>query len=225
MEPRGGMESLNAKSPPPGIRFQAFFQLLEEGGRRGIRPVALALEGERGGDEALGVEAQRLVLQFPQAAHEERSAGQQDERNRHLRHDQEPAHKHSRRPDAVPASEGFGTRPFERGRHAEQQRRGHSGCHGEKEHAQIHTSLLKPHQASGRQAYKKPHQHPSQGASGHAAGDSQQQAFGEHLPDQAATAGANGGPHGQFPAPRRRAGQQQIGNVGARQQQEREHRA
>ena len=51
------------------------------------------------------------------------------------------------------------------------------------------------------------------------------QALGEQLRDQAAAAGAQSGPHGQFPAARGALGQQQIGDIGARDQQDQRDRA
>ena len=58
-----------------------------------------------------------------------------------------------------------------------------------------------------------------------AAGERDDQALDQQLPDDGAAGGAHRGPHGQLALARAAARQQQVGDVGARDQQQEPHRA
>ena len=90
---------------------------------------------------------------------------------------------------------------------------------GSEEYARVDHRGLGDGQPVGDQADQERQCGKGQQDAGDAAADRQQQALGEQLADQALAPGAHGGAHGEFLAAREGARQQQVGQVGAADQE------
>ena len=90
--------------------------------------------------------------------------------------------------------------------------------------AEIDRELEEPRRVDRRQALDQPHRAERDGDAADAAGQREHDALGEQLADDAPTAGADRQPHADLALARGAAREQQVGDVGARDQQDDEHR-
>lgn len=70
-----------------------------------------------------------------------------------------------------------------------------------------------------QQRFQNLHAEVGQTRSERCTNDGQEHAFGQHLLDEAPSSGSDGGPNGNFPLPRCRSSQQEVGGIYTGQQQ------
>ena len=89
---------------------------------------------------------------------------------------------------------------------------------GEQEHAPVERRDFRDRQEHGDEPDEERERILREDQSESASGHREQQAFGQHLADEALAAGAQGGPYGELAAADHRAREQQIREIGARDQ-------
>ena len=205
-------------------------QLVDEGGPRLARQVLD--EGERRGEGhgVAGVEAGLDALDRGEAAHHEAGADQQDQRQGELAHDEHGADLVAAGPADAGAAVAQGVGQVaadgaERRREPEEERGGHGRGGGKGEGAAVEGDLVDTRQVAGAQRLDQPDAHPREPEAEHRAAGGEDQALGEHLGHDASPAAPDRRAHGDLAAAFRRPHQQQVGDVGARDQQDEPHRA
>ena len=93
------------------------------------------------------------------------------------------------------------------------------------EHERIDGDRVEARQVSRAERHQQPHAGAREQQADHGSGERDRQALGEHLPHQLRTAGANRRADGELAAARRGADDEQVGDVGARDQQHEGNRA
>ncbi len=182
-------------------------------------PEQRSLEGQ----QPLGPQSEVGVSQVLEGLQEQAAAGQQHHSERGLEHDEgmlEPVAARAGSAStsvAEPFLRGY-TRATERGRQPE-----NDGCcygcgGGEAQHAPVERQAYSAHRL-GNKRFQKTHGGKSERESGGRAESGEHQAFGKELSDESSASGAKRGADGYFPAPRRAARHQQIGQIDARNQQ------
>ena len=210
----------------PRDRSQPRQQLVEEGDLPLVLFVACVGQRHLEGERLLGVEPGVDGGELREAADQEPGAGEQHHRERHLGHDQRAAHP---RPAAIGdrATPGLlqrsgqaGRRRLERGHHPEDEAGHDRQAERERDHVAVDPHVVQPRN-TGR---LEPDQHVDapdrQQQPETAADDAEDDAFGEELADEAAAGGAERAAHRHLAFARRRAREQQVGDVGAGDQQD-----
>jgi hypothetical protein len=123
----------------------------------------------------------------------------------------------------------IGPRTLQRGDEAEQNARHGRGQNGEGQNAPIQADqrafLTHTRQVGCVHTEERANSHDAENAARGRARQGQQDAFGEELADDASASGADGDADGDLPAACHGAGQQQVGDVGAGDQQHETDRA
>ena len=169
-------------------------------------------------------EAGGHLLQRPDAAHEQRGADEQDHRKRYLDGDE-------RLTSAATDQAGGLTAPFlqrvvqgllrqlQRRDQAEDQR-GCGGHRGDKgEHTGVHAGVGGPGYGLGTEHAERRGRPPANAHAGDGAEHADHEALGEKLRDETSARRTKRGADGEFPLARGPGGEQQIRQVGARDQQ------
>ena len=172
----------------------------------------------------MGVEAGPHMLQGEEAPDQEPGAHQEHDRERHLGYDQQlpdpPAVAGAAAAAALQALVGVGPcRP--RGRENSEDHGRHAAGHErEEEHRGVQLHVAQPREIGRVQGPERLQCHHREGEAQPPAGQGQEQALGEHLAEQRPAARAERGAEGELRAPRRAAREQQVGHVGAGDQQD-----
>ena len=189
---------------------------------------AVVLDDER--QHAARIEAGVGVLQGHERADHQARANQQHERQSNLGN-----HRSVAQPSSAATADQAAARPQHihhvrtrrppGRRDAEDQRCGKRRRGREGEHRTIERHGGGPRQGVRRQLDQRINAELRQPQAGDAAEEGQHQAFGDQLPDQAPAAAADRGAHRQLALARGRSHQQQVGDVGAGDQQHEHDRA
>ena len=182
------------------------------------------------GEDPVGVVAGVHLAEAVQRAQEESGAGDHDDGDGDLRHGERAEQSRVAGRDTASASaHRVGQRApgqLPGGRESEQDSGAEADDDGERHHAQIEREHQTGRQPALRnEARRHADQDPRQAQSAGAAERGQQDAFGEQLPDQPRAARAERRAHRHFPRPRRAARQHQVGDVGARHQEDEQHQS
>ena len=166
---------------------------------------------------ALAIEAGGDAVQIVERPQKERRAAQQDDRQRDL-------HDHQRATQTIVRARPAGLAGFcrvvarraQRRREAEEQRRRDGHARGESQDAHVemrfqHHAVTRP----GEQRNQERRAPPREQQSGSGAERHQDDAFGQQLAYHPAATRANREPHGHLVLPRRGSGEQQVGHIGA----------
>ena len=193
---------------------------------RGRREVGAARVDHREQDAA-ALEAERHLRQSDKRPQEQAGADEEHEREGDLRQDEPAGHRRVARGARGPSAilhcvDGRATGRAPRRRHAEDERRDEAGGRGEREHAPVQRQLQR-HGVRGELRDEEPAAPMSHGHTGRRAHRREQQAFDQQLARQPSARRAQREAHAPFVAPRGRAGEQQVGNVGAGNQQHQSH--
>ena len=174
--------------------------------------------------QTVRIEAGVDALQFQEAAEHQARSDQQHEGKGHLGHHHEVAQQPctaerriaaagaQQRRDAGPRGADCRRQSEQRGRHQRRQR-------GEPQYGGIDSNSVQARQAGGRNGAQFVDAHPRQAQAKQRARECQQHGFRQRLAHQAPPTPAQRRADGQFPLAQRRAHQQQIGHVGASDQQ------
>ncbi len=207
-----------------GHAGEAVFQFGQQGARAlGRIAVQRGRDPER--HDVLGGDAQRHAAHVHQAFHEQAGRHEQGHRQRDLGRREEPPEARGRaragRLARLRLDRGDEIRPraLPRREQAEEESRAEGDDRGEDEHPPVHGELDRARGfggENGANALKRPaRHHEARGA----AGQGQQAGFEQELPHELPAARADGEPHGDFGLPGGRAGEEQVGHVGARDEQ------
>jgi hypothetical protein len=188
-------------------------------------------------DDVLGAEPQVHGKEALEAAGHQAGAREESDGDRDLGDDQDaPGAAGISRPQrAHGPPDGRGQvrpRRAQRGGEAEQQPAEDREQRREAEHARVQPDLFRGHRVRDEQAgtaevqpAQQPHAAPRHGHADSAAEQGEESALRQELAHQARAARAQRRADGHFPPPRRRAREQQVGHVRARDQQHGEHGA
>ena len=171
-----------------------------------------------------GRESRIELLQVLQRANEEAGAGQDDEGERDLRADERAQQARAWPRDACAALQRVRRRHgrcrLQRRRDAEEHARRDGDGGRESEDVPVRRQIeLEWHWPPARMATRSRPRNVARTTPNAAPTSGEQQALDQQLTDDAAAAGADGEPHRHFSLPRRRAREQQAGDVRARNQQ------
>ena len=190
-----------------------------------IAAVTLAAQHEARRNRVIALEPHRDPLQVVQAAQQQPGAGEQDHRDGDLRRYQRATQPAARWTHGAGRPQHAAPGAAQGGEESEQ----HAGEHGrgraEQEHAHIDRSFPDTGQRFRRHGLEGAQQPERQDAPRRAARRREQQAFGEGETHQPDPRGAQGRAYGDLAIAAHRARQQQVGDVGAGDQQHSEHRA
>ena len=205
-------------------------QGLEERGTRFRCRVLGAWESDVGRHEVGRLEAGADALQQREAANQQARSHQQRQRKRDLGDDQCAAKPLAGglagRPGAVlQGVVQVGARGVDGGGDAEEQPREHRDPQCEQQHGAVDLNRLDPEQVHRHCRDEPTNGAKRDGQAHHCADHRQQHAFGEQLPNQVRPCGPHRRPHRHFTRPRCSPGQQQVGDVGARDEQHEADRA
>ena len=170
---------------------------------------------------ALAIETRRNCVQVVKRSQKERGAAEQEDRQRDLNDDQRSTKMVVRRRSTGSAGfRGIDARRAQ-GRGEAEKQRGRDGHAGSKaQHAQIEMRIEHhPFSGAGEDRNQERRTPPREEQSSSGAQRHQDDAFGQQLTYQPAAAGANREPHSHLVLPRRGARQQQVGNIGAADEQ------
>jgi hypothetical protein len=188
-----------------------------EAGDRGVVLVARGRQRELRGDHAARIEADLETGQAHEAAQEQAGADEQGERQRHLGAHQDAAEDVAVADERAPAlaqrRRQVGLRGAQRRHQPEDERAAEGDGEGEDQRAGVHVERDHRRDAGDRaQDVDAPRgQQRPEGAGDHR----QDEALEHELADDAAAAGAERGAHGDLVAARGAAREQQVGDVGA----------
>ena len=215
----------------PGTRAIAGKRLVEERRLGGVVGVLGLRKREVEREQVGRLEPGVHPLEPGEALEQQARPGEQRERQRDLGHHQAP-------PERVAAAVGGGPaaafleralqvrrRGVDRGREPEQHARQHRDDEGEDHHRPVDPDLVAARQVADVHRHQGAHAEVGQEQPHHAAGQRDDDALGEELPEQALPRGAERGAHRDLLRPRRGAGQQQVGHVGAGDEEHEPHRA
>ena len=166
-----------------------------------------------------------------EAARRETGAGQQHQRERDLRRDQHAAETAPPARGSAVAAHVFqedgevGTRRHDRRGETEDEPRDERQPETEEQNADVHLHGAGARQIGGRDGHQRPDAPRAEQQPGGAAGQREHHAFRQQLAHQAPAPGAEGGAHRDFARSRRRAREQQVRDVDARDQQHEADRA
>ena len=183
------------------------------------------------GEQVIGAKAQIDVGQADDAADGEAGAGEERERERELRHDEGaprpvPARADRRSSRFLQDVVQVPARDLPRGRAAEHQARQHRHAEREEQHAHVQAHVgFGGQRAIGHQRHDHLQEDVGEGEADHAADRRQHDALGEELGEEATSGRAHRRTDRHFALPRRAAREQQVGDVGARDQQHEPDRA
>ncbi len=212
-------------------RLRALTHLAEEGGLLLRLRVAAGRQEEIAADHALGVETLVDGEQPVEAAQEQAGADEQGERERHLGHDERAAQALAGRPAGGPARAFFHhlgqvrPRGAQRREEAEEQPREEGQGQRETQDLRIDRGLGEPRHAARAERAQTRHAGPGHEHTAAAANERQQQALDQQLPHEAPARRAERRPDGDLPPPHRRAREQQVRHVGARDEEHHGHGA
>ena len=204
--------------------------LVEEGDPLRVRRVARRGKREVEGQDPVGVEPGVHALQPGEALHQQAGAGQERQRQCDLRD-----HQHATQAlapavarAAAPAFLEHAVQIDRRGVHRRRQPEQQSGQqrYDQREHhdRRIDPDLIRPGEIARVERGHRPDAPEGQPQAQHAAGEREQQALGQELAHESLPAGSQRGAHRDLLRPRGRAGEQQVGDVGAGDQQHEPHR-
>ena len=190
------------------------------------------------GEQVLRLEPDVGLEQFAEAANQQAGRDQEQDRERDLRDDESAAHPIPARAAAAAASAFFQSglqlraRQLQRRHETEQPAGDDREREREEKDAGVDRGVLRADKIL-RQLEQSPQAPVRQEHARAAAGQPEDRCFRQQLPDESPAARAQRGAHGHFPLPREAAGQQQVRQVRARDQQNRsrcrkekpEHRA
>ena len=176
------------------------------------------------GQHAIGVVARIHRDERREAAAEQGRADQQDDRERGFDGEEHAAHARAGRADRARAAGlhrrgEIDARASERRRGARHDAREDRGEHRGAEEADVDANLLEAREIRGREHGHGGGQRDADDDAERAAEERDDEAFGEELTHQAAASRAERGAHRQLAAARAAAREEQIGEVGARDQQ------
>ena len=123
----------------------------------------------------------------------------------------------------APEIVGRGARRLHRRAEAEHDRGQERHREREQQHGRVHRDLREPRQVSRRHEDERAHAGDRERESGDAAGHRDRQRLDQQLPDDAGSIGAERVAHRDLGLPRRRLSEQQMRDVGARDQQQHRH--
>jgi hypothetical protein len=182
------------------------------------------------GQEVAGLEARVHSRERVQAAQQQAGPDEQDHGQRDLRHHQRATHARAQGAAGVAAAaflqrlHEVGPREAKRGHETEQER----GERGERDRVPDDRRIQAGHQAARQAVGRRRHQEAQPPLAGQqserATGRPEQGGLGQELPHQPAAAGAQRDARRQLPLARGRAGQHQVRDVGAGDQQHQRHR-
>ena len=221
---RGGGDA-----PHAGNRAQSVRQVADP--RRALRRLRAAASAQREKRQQMaGIETGIDALKFQETAHHQSAADQQYEGERHFG-DHHYVAQHPRIPQACSATASaqhdgdIGARGAQ-GRHDAEESRGHErGGRGEGDHYRIDGDGVEARQARRRQRAEFADAGIGERQPEARTGAGEYGGFGQRLADQRPTAAAHRGAYREFPFAQGGAHQQEVGDVGAGDQQEEDHRA
>ena len=186
-------------------------------------------------DDALGIEAGGDLLQADEASHQQAGADQQHQRDRDFRDHEEAAQPAPAAAEAafalrVPAARlergvEIDARRAQRRREAEEDAGANRDGKGEDEHRGVEPNRFEPRDVARVDRPDDLQRDLGDRQAGGAAENAEQHALGQQLADEAFPARAERRPDGDLFLPAGGAGEQQIGDVGARDQQDERHGA
>ena len=187
--------------------------------RRGLRrhgaPWHRGLDLHR--QDALAIEARRDVVQVVKRPQKERGAAEQEDRQGDLHDDQRSTEAVvSGGPAGSGRFRGIDARRAQCRREAEEQRGRDGDAGGKAQDAQVEMRLQHhPFGRPGEHRHQERRAPPREQQSGSGSERHQHDAFGQQLADQPAATRANREPHRHLVLPRGGAGEQQVGHIGA----------
>ena len=204
-------------------RVQPFEQLIEEGAALVVLRIGRVRQRDAKSEDVLRPEAGVDARELREAAQEERGADEQHDGHRDFG-DQEaashpPSARRRRRSSALLEHRANrAARRLPRGREAEEDACREGDAKREEQHRQVDRDVGRARNAARAQRLDRTNGQIREQEPDGAAGQGQDDAFGEHLQDEPAAAGAESrADRDLFPADRR-AHQQQVGDVRARDQ-------
>ncbi len=214
-----------------GQRGDALDDAIDRGGANRVVAVGARRQRQVDDQQVAWLESRRYPRQRAETAQQQSGADQQHQCQRDLR-------DHQRRPHAAMADAARSTPALfvERfpdiesgglpGRHgAEDQAGDHREREGEQHHRPVDGNAVRARQRRDRRGRQERHQPHRQQQSAQPASAGEHQAFDHQLPDDARATGADRQPDGHFLLPADRAREQQVGHIGARDQQHQRHGA
>ena len=206
-----------------GNRAQPFFDLFGQLGTLRRRPRAAAEELER--QQAARIESRIDALQFEKTSEHQPRPDEQHEAQRHFGDHHcipEPAAGAETGGAAAAAKHGHGIHaerapcghhPEEHGHHQRDRR-------GESQHGRVDADSVEPRQIRRGDRAQLANANPGKRDAGARAERGEHERVGQHLTDDAPAAGSERGAHREFPFTDPRPDQQQVRDVGAGDQQE-----
>ena len=179
-------------------------------------------------EDVPGLEARIHALQSAEAANEQARAEHQHQGQRDLgRHERVPQDRVSRvgvgAATLLQGVVGVGVREPPRRQDAGQKPGDDRDAEGEGEHGQVDTDVGHAGHLVAEEGDDETHAEAGEKQSERAAGDREHDGLGEDRPDDARAAGPEGRAHRDLLAPRDRAGENEVGDVGARDQEHEAH--
>ena len=207
-----------------------FDRLLVEPRPLRVVGIFVGRQAEIHGEDIFGIQSDRHGLQAAEAAEQQPRRDQQHERESDFADNQQtpaPAASHGdgfAAPAFLQRLRGIAVRQLPCGRETEQQPGGDGDGEREEQHGPVNVQRHEFADLRGQQVRQQRHSPERQHKSGKTAGAREQQAFDEQLPEQPPAAGAEREPHRDFLPPLRRTAEQEVGHVGAGDEQHDQHR-
>ncbi len=213
-----------------GRGLEAVLERVEEGFARLLGVVARRDEGDFGGEHVRGIEAQMNAHQAPETIEEQAGGDQDDDGERDFGDDQGivGAMLGAR----IAGSAAFfqalrevATAGFERGSQAEKYCGENCGDEGESENGAAYVYFIEARKALWAELLQEFHAGIGEKNSSDAAGEREDQAFGEELAEQAGASGAERGANGDLALASGIAREKKAGDIGASNQENQGDRA
>ncbi len=224
-----GQGEAGARGLDPGDRPQALGEALVERDLGRVVRIARLRKREPQGHDSRRLEARGDPLEPDERPDQQPRAHQQDQRRRHLDEHQEVAHQPgsaARRLAAATLAERaleVALRRMEGRKETEDQAGDECEAEGEAQDRPVETDLAGAGDAVGAHGHQHPRARDPEGEPQQAAGEAEHEALGQELAHQAAARGAQGSADRDLALARRHAGEQEIGHVGTRDQQDHAH--
>ena len=187
--------------------------------------VLIPLQRDPEGHRLFGREARRHPRHLDEAANEQSGAGEQHDRERHLRHDQRGAHAvgaAARRPATAALAQrplSRAARRLQRREQTESQAGDEGDTEGEEHDGAVQADGLEPRNVGRLSGHQRPGRPVGDHQADDAAGKAEDDRLGQQLPEQPAAAGPHRHADRELTLTRRRTRQQQVGDVRAGDQQ------
>ncbi len=212
------------RAPNPGDRREAGLHLVVEALDRGPPVVPGAWQRQPDGQNLRRTEAWIDGLHLLEAARQDCGAHQQHRRERDFREHEQRAHTAAA--EAGPSSAALERAAkipppdLHRRRESDQDAGPKRRQQGEAGGRPPDPDLRHTRQVRWPDREERRNQHSRDQKAGGTAKDAENRRFAQHVPDDARARGTERGPHRQFPLPRCGADEKEVGQVGARDQQD-----